>query len=85
MVGRKKLLVITLVGVAVLVVAVLALFFLPPLVAMGIGALALLVFLSMAAGRRSHHRDAQSRMQAEAAQRGDQSAFLGDRHDGLGW
>ena len=83
--GRKKKLVLTLVGVAALVLALFALFYLPPLVAMGIGGLALIVLLFMAAGRRSHHRDAQSRLQAEAAQRGDQSAFLGDRNDHIGW
>ncbi len=83
--GRKKLLVLLLVGVAVLVLALFALFYLPPLIAMFVGGVALVILLSMAMGRRRHHRDALSRLQADAAQRGNQSAFLGDRNDHIRW
>ena len=78
---RKKLLVLLLVGLTALVFAVLAMFILPPMISMIVGGIALVILLSMATGRRRHHRDALSRIQADAAMRGNQSAFLGGHND----
>ena len=68
-------------GAVILVGAVLAFFFLPTLVALGIAVLALIIVPLMLAGPSQRRWDAASRAEAEAAQRGDQAAFLGDRHD----
>ena len=79
--GRKKLLILTIAVVIVSVLTMVALLFLPPLLAIGVGGVAVILLLSITAGPARHRHDAVSKAQAEAAQRGDQAAFLGDRHD----
>ena len=78
---RKKLITISLVSVVALFVALAALLFLPLLIAVGVVGVALIIVLITTAGPSQRRWDAVSRAEADAAQRGDQSAFLGDRHD----
>ncbi|MDE2780835.1 MAG: hypothetical protein OXI91_14340 [Chloroflexota bacterium] len=79
--GRKKLIAVSLASVGALLVAALAFLFVPMLIALGVAAVALIVVLIVSAGPSQRRWDAVSRAEADAAQRGDQSAFLGDRHD----
>ncbi|MDE2841959.1 MAG: hypothetical protein OXN21_01115 [Chloroflexota bacterium] len=79
--GRKKLVAVSLASVGALLVAALAFLFVPMLIALGVAAVALIVVLIVSAGPSQRRWDAVSRAEADAAQRGDQSAFLGDRHD----
>ena len=78
---RKKLITISLVSVVALFVALAALLLLPLLIAVGVVGVALIIVLITTAGPSQRRWDAVSRAEADAAQRGDQSAFLGDRHD----
>ena len=84
MAKRKRTVLIVLAATIILVLAVTALLFLPPMIALIVGGVALVIFLTAGVGRRRHHRDALSKLQADAAQRGDQGAFMGGRNDGLG-
>lgn len=79
--GRKKLVLLTLFSFAALVLALAALLFLPLLIGIGVVAAVLIVVLITVAGPSQRRWDRVSRAEADAAQRGDQSAFLGDRHD----
>ena len=79
--SRKKLIAVSLASVGALLVAALAFLFVPMLIALGVAAVALIVVLIVSAGPSQRRWDAVSRAEADAAQRGDQSAFLGDRHD----
>lgn len=81
--GRKRRLVILSVLAASLGLAVLALLFLPTVIAVSVIAFTLLIILTGSFGRRGVRRDALSERQARAAQRGDQSAFLHDRNDNI--
>lgn len=78
---RKRLIIISLVSGVALFVALAALLFLPLLIAVGVVGVALIIVLITTAGPSQRRWDAVSRAEADAAQRGDQSAFLGDRHD----
>lgn len=83
--GRKKLLILT-ISVAVLtVVTMVALLFVPLKMAIFLGGLAVVFLLFITAGPARSRRDAVSRAQAEAAQRGDQAAFMGGHYSGTGW
>lgn len=77
--GRKKLVLLTLFSFAALALA--ALLFLPLPIGIGVVAAVLIVVLITVAGPSQRRWDRVSRAEADAAQRGDQSAFLGDRHD----
>ena len=79
--GRKRLLIMSVAAFFVLVVALLAFFFLPTLIAMGVAIVALIIVPFMVAGPSQRRWDAVSRAEADAAQRGDGAAFVGDRHD----
>ena len=79
--SRKKLIAVSLASVGALLVALFAFLFVPMLIALGVAGVALIVVLIVSAGPSQRRWDAESRAQADAAQRGDQSAFLGDRHD----
>ena len=81
--GRKRRLVILSVLAVSLGLAVLALLFLPTVIAVSVIAFTLLIILTGSFGRRGVRRDALSEHQARAAQRGDQSAFLHDRNDNI--
>ena len=79
--GRKRLLVVTLVSAGILApVALFALFFLDPLLALPICAGALLIFLVIASGVKGRRRDKRDELLADAAQRGDQAPFLDRPH-----
>jgi len=78
---RKKLIAVSLASVGALLVAALAFLFVPMLIALGVAGVALIVVLIVSAGPSQRRWDTVSRAEADAAQRGDQSAFLGDRHD----
>ena len=84
--GRKKLVILTIVVVVASVLTMAALLFLPLWMAILVGGVAVILLLSVTAGPARHRRDAVSKAQAEAAQRGDQAAFMGDRgHGGTGF
>ena len=78
--GRKKLWLMIIVGIGALL-AVAALMVLPLYIALAVGGVAVLVVLFVSGSPSRRRWDAASRAEAEAAQRGDQAAFLGDRHD----
>lgn len=77
--GRKKLWLIIIGIIALLAVG--ALMVLPLYIALAIGGVAVLVVLFLSGSPSRRRWDAASKAEAEAAQRGDQAAFLGDRHD----
>lgn len=79
--GRKRVFVLGFLGFVLLVGALAAFLFLPTLIAVGLALLVLVIVLSMLTGPSRRRWDAASKAQAEAAQRGDQAPFLGDRHD----
>ena len=79
--GRKRLLLLSVVGFIILVGAVLAFFLLPMLIALPVAIAALIIVPLMLAAPSQRRWDAVSRKEADAAQRGDQAMFLGDRHD----
>ena len=79
--GRKRKVILSVVSIVGILVALSALLFLPLLIAVGVLGAVLIVVLITTAGPSQRRWDAVSRHEAEAAQRGDQSAFLGDRHD----
>jgi hypothetical protein len=78
--GKKKLWLIVIVGIVALL-GVVALMVLPLFIALAIGGVAILVVLFLTGSPSRRRWDAASKAEAEAAQRGDQTAFLGDRHD----
>ena len=81
MAARKSLLVKAVLGAVLLAIALFALFYLPLIIALITIAVALVFVLAGSLGRRSHHKDALSNMQADAAQRGDAAAFMGRSDD----
>ena len=83
MAGRKKRILILSAIALFLGLAILALLFLPAVIAVSAIGLVLVILLTGAFGRRGVRRDALSEHQARAAQRGDQSAFLHDRNDNI--
>jgi hypothetical protein len=83
--GRKKLLILTIAVLVASVLTIAALLFLPPLLAILVGGLAVILLLSITAGPAKRRHDAVSKAQAEAAQRGDQAAFMGGKDHGAGW
>ena len=78
--GRKKLWLMIIVGIVALL-AVGALMVLPLYIALAVGGVAVLVVLFVTGSPSRRRWDAASKAEAEAAQRGDQAMFLGDRHD----
>lgn len=78
--GSKKPLAKMLFGLALAVLSVLALFYLPTIIAAPIILVALVILLAMVGGRIRHRRDRRDQLLGEAAQRGD-SAFFVDPRD----
>ena len=82
--GRKKAILLVLLGLAVFIpLSLFVLLYVDPFVAVLVSGVAVVIFLSLMAGRKRHHRDALYERQARAAERGDQSAFLHDRNDNI--
>ncbi len=79
--GGKKKLWLTITIVIVALIALGALLILPLYIALIVGGVAVLGVLFVSGGPSRRRWDAQSKAEAKAAQRGDQAAFLGDRHD----
>ncbi len=78
--GKKKLWLMIIVGIVALL-AVGALMVLPLYIALVAGGVAVLIVLFVSGSPSRRRWDAASKAEAEAARRGDQAAFLGDRHD----
>ena len=83
--GRRKRLILTIGVIAAAILTIGALLFLPLLVAILVGGVAVILLMFVTGGSVRHRRDALSKAQADAAQRGDQAAFMGDRGHGSGW
>lgn len=79
MTRSMKLLAKAVLGVVVAVLSILALYYLPVLIAVPIILVALLILLSMAGGRIGRRRDQRDKLLADAAQRGDSSFFVDPR------
>lgn len=83
--GRRQLLIFTVVVAVASVVTMAALLFLPTKMAFLLGGVSVILLLSFTSGATRHRRDAMSKAQAAAAQRGDQAAFMGSQGHGSGW
>ena len=83
--GRKKLLILTIVVVVASVLTMVAMLFLPLKMAILVGGVAVILLLSITTGPARSRRDAMSKAQAEAAQKGNQAAFMDSRGHGSGW
>ena len=78
--GSKRPLAKALLGLVLVVLSVLALYYLPLIIAASILLVVLVILLSMVGGRIRHRRDRRDKLLADAAQRGD-SAFFVDPRD----
>ena len=71
--GRKKLLILTAAVAVFSLMSIVGLLFLPLKMALFVGGMAVILLLSITTGPARSRRDAMSKAQAAAAQRGDQA------------